>query len=66
MEEPCRRPSLVPGNTPYARTERDVAEILSGLRRYFEYFFGTLGGVAMTPLQLHEKLASSKPAAQQS
>ena len=54
-------PSLVPGNTPYARTERDVAEILSSLRRYFEYFFGTLGGVAMTVvggLQKHRIKAS--------
>lgn len=51
-------PSLVPGNTPYVRSERDLAEFLDRLRRYFEYFFGALGGVTMTPLQLHKKLAS--------
>ncbi len=57
-------PSLVPGNTPYVRTERDLAEFLDRLRRYFDYFFDSLGGVAMTPMQLHEKLASGKPSVQ--
>ena len=57
-------PSLVPGNTPYVRTERDLAEFLDRLRCYFDYFFGVLGGVAMTPMQLHEKLAIGKPGAQ--
>ncbi len=54
-------PSLVPGNTPYVRTERDLAEFLDRLRCYFDYFFGTLGGVTMTPMQLHQKLAGGKP-----
>ncbi len=54
-------PSLVPGNTPYVRTERDLEEFLDRLRCYFDYFFGTLGGVAMTPMQLHQKLAGGRP-----
>ena len=54
-------PSLVPGNTPYVRTERDLEEFLDRLRCYFDYFFGTLGGVAMTAMQLHEKLTGGKP-----
>ena len=57
-------PSLVPGNTPYVRAERDLAEFLDRLRRYFDYFFHTLGGVTMTPMQLHEKLAHGSPGVQ--
>lgn len=57
-------PSLVPGNTPYVRTERDLAEFLDRLRRYFDWFFGTLAGVAMTPLQLRKKLSGARPIAQ--
>jgi hypothetical protein len=57
--------SLVPGNTPYVRTERDLSEFLDRLRRYFDYFFGTLNGVAMTPMKLHEKLASGMSVVQQ-
>ena len=48
--------SLVPGNTPYVQTERDIVEFLDRLRRYFDYFLGELNGVSMTPIQLYDTL----------
>lgn len=37
-------PSLAPGNTPYVRSHRDLGEFLDRLQRYFDYFFGKVGG----------------------
>lgn len=44
-------PSLVPGNTPYVRSDADLARFLDTLDRYFAYFFGERQGITMTPLQ---------------
>ena len=49
-------PSLRPGCTPYVRTERDREKFLDACRRYFEFFQGELGGVSMTPIELHAHL----------
>ncbi len=49
-------PSVAPGFTPYAASEKDVQDLLDTCRRYFEYFLGTLGGVGRTPLELKELL----------
>ncbi|MCW5729140.1 MAG: glycosyltransferase [Alphaproteobacteria bacterium] len=50
-------PSLSPGNTPYVRTERDLKEFITTTERYFRYFLETIGGVAMTPIALYERLS---------
>ncbi|MCZ6571955.1 MAG: polysaccharide deacetylase family protein [Planctomycetota bacterium] len=50
-------PSVVPGHTPYVRTDEDLQAFLDGFRRYFEFFFGELGGVTMTPSELRRHLA---------
>jgi len=42
-------PSLEPGHTPYVRSQRDLAVFLDTIERYFDYFFGELGGRAVTP-----------------
>src|SRR5258708_31377344 len=42
-------PSLVPGNTPYVTTARDLATFLDQLDRYFDFFTGELGGEPATP-----------------
>ena len=42
-------PSLAPGNTPYVRTDRDLQGFLDKFDRYFEYFFGAVGGRGVTP-----------------
>lgn len=49
-------PSVMPGGTPYVRTDAELARFLDKCRRYFEYFFGRLDGEAMTPLELKRKL----------
>jgi hypothetical protein len=41
-------PSVVPGNTPYVRTEGDLQEFLRVLDRYCEYFMTRCGGRAST------------------
>lgn len=49
-------PSVMPGGTPYVRSAADLERFLGKCRRYFEHFFGSLRGVAMTPLQLKAHL----------
>ncbi len=50
-------PSVMPGGTPYVRSDADLARFLSKCRRFFDFFFAHLGGRAMTPLQLKAYLA---------
>ena len=50
-------PSLVPGNTPYVRSDRDLRAFLDWITGYLEFFFGKLGGSASTPAAIH-RLAS--------
>lgn len=47
-------PSLAPGNTPYVRSDADLARFLSDMDRYFDYVLGELGGVAATPMEIYE------------
>jgi hypothetical protein len=42
-------PSVVPGHTPYVRSADDLSTFLDRIERYFEFFFGELGGVPSTP-----------------
>ena len=53
-------PSLVPGNTPYVRNQRELDGFLESLRGYVEFFMEELGGVHMTPLQLSAQCGSVK------
>lgn len=55
-------PSVMPGGTPYVRTPADLEAFLAKCRRYFEHFFATLGGQAMTPVQVRQ-LLERQPAA---
>ncbi|HZS84709.1 MAG TPA: polysaccharide deacetylase family protein [Stellaceae bacterium] len=47
-------PSLAPGNTPYVRTEADLRVFLRRIEQYLDFFFGALGGRALTPLELRD------------
>jgi glycosyltransferase involved in cell wall biosynthesis len=47
-------PSLVPGFTPYVRTSADLERFLGWLDGIYEYFFGELGGMAATPLDVYK------------
>jgi hypothetical protein len=42
-------PSVVPGHTPYVRSQADLDTFLSCIERYFAFFFGEAGGVPSTP-----------------
>ncbi|MDB5379187.1 MAG: hypothetical protein JWR00_3633, partial [Rubritepida sp.] len=37
-------PSLVPGNTPYVRTQQDLARFLAWLDEFYTFFAGEAGG----------------------
>jgi hypothetical protein len=52
-------PSVMPGGTPYVRSQADLVRFLDKCRKYFDFFFGRLNGVAMTPIQLKHALKSS-------
>jgi hypothetical protein len=45
-------PSVMPGGTPYVRSEADLLRFLNKCRQYFTFFFGQLNGVAMTPIDI--------------
>ena len=54
-------PSVVPGHTPYVRSEADLAAFLSTIERYFEFFFGELGGQPSTPERFRQELLGRLP-----
>ncbi len=41
--------SLVAGHTPYVRDESDRRRFVDTIERYFDFFFGAIGGQAATP-----------------
>jgi hypothetical protein len=49
-------PSLDVGHTPYVRSQADLSTLLTAIERYFEFFFGELGGTSSTPEQLRQDL----------
>ncbi|NKB21344.1 MAG: WalW protein [Alphaproteobacteria bacterium] len=49
-------PSLMPGNTPYVRTQRELGAFLDKFERFFDFFFGELGGIPATPLEIRDSL----------
>lgn len=50
-------PSLAPGNTPYVRDEAGLRRFLDTFERYFDHFFGTLGGRATTLTGLYRSIS---------
>ncbi len=42
-------PSLQPGCTPYVQNEAELGRFLDRFERYFDFFFGKIGGRAATP-----------------
>ena len=54
-------PSVMPGGTPYVRSEADLERFLEKCRRYFDFFLRELGGTAMTPLALKDHLTRISP-----
>lgn len=51
-------PTLMPGNTPYTRTEADLAALLGTIDRYLAFFRDELGGSFTTPSALHARLSA--------
>ncbi|HEX4192962.1 MAG TPA: polysaccharide deacetylase family protein [Stellaceae bacterium] len=49
-------PSLLPGSTPYVRTEEDLAQFLERLESYLAWFAGELGGCFTTPVEIKRLL----------
>ncbi len=49
-------PSVEPGHTPYVRSQADLDRFLDMFQRFFDFFFGPLGGVATTPHGLKDEL----------
>jgi phosphatidylinositol alpha-1,6-mannosyltransferase len=50
-------PSLEPGNTPYVRTQEDLAIFLDRLSGYLSFFRDELGGRFMTLSEVHQHLS---------
>ena len=47
-------PSLQPGNLSYVQSDADLRLFLDRFERYFDFFFGEVGGRAVTPLGFRE------------
>lgn len=43
--------SIVAGNTSYVQSQQQLTEFLDRFKRFFDFFFGTLGGAATSPIQ---------------
>jgi phosphatidylinositol alpha-1,6-mannosyltransferase len=56
-------PSLVPGNTPYVRTPRDLAVFLDRLSGFLSFFRDEIGGEFVTVTELRQLLLRTAPAA---
>ena len=54
-------PSLQPGNTPYVRTQRDLAEFLDRISGFLSFFRDELGGVFLSAQELRDQLAAGSP-----
>jgi hypothetical protein len=58
-------PSLAPGNTPYVRDTAQLRSFLRRIEQYLEFFMGEIGGRAVTPFEIKERVlrlaASSDP-----
>ena len=51
-------PTLMPGNTPYTRTEAELAALLRTIDRYLRFFRDELGGRFTTPSDLRARLSA--------
>lgn len=49
-------PSLVPGMTPYVRSEQQLSEFLRTMDRFFAFFRSDLGGRPSDPLEVYDLL----------
>lgn len=50
-------PSLVPGHTPYVRSQKDSEQFMARCRSVFDFFIGECGGRPATPLEVKSMLA---------
>ena len=55
-------PSLAVGYTPYVQSEQDLTGFLDKFERYFDFFFGELGGRAATPAEIRALLPTEQTA----
>lgn len=53
-------PSLAPGNTPYVRSDAELGAFLDRFERYFDYFFGEIGGRTMTAQEIYTTLSAQQ------
>lgn len=53
-------PSLVPGNTPYVRSDEDLRCFLDTVEQFCAIFVGEFGGVPSDPLTVREMLSNSE------
>jgi len=52
-------PSVVPGCTPYVRTQADLGRFLATIERFLEFFMHDLHGVAASLLEFRQELLSA-------
>jgi len=55
-------PSLAPGNTPYVRTEAELARFLATIEQVLTYFRDSLGGRFTTLTQVHARMSAERTA----
>lgn len=53
-------PSLAPGNTPYVRSETDLAHFLATIEEVLRYFRDVLGGCFTTLTAIHARLSAER------
>jgi hypothetical protein len=57
-------PSLVPGNTPYVRTQDDLDRFLLWLEELYEFFTSEIGGLCVSWRDVRSRLLTAVPVSQ--
>jgi hypothetical protein len=53
-------PSMIPGHTPYVRTEADLARLIATVHDYCAWFRDEVGGEFMSLSKLRQALAAQR------
>jgi hypothetical protein len=53
-------PSMIPGHTPYVRTESDLERLIATVHDYCTWFRADVGGEFMSLSQLRQALAAQR------
>jgi hypothetical protein len=52
--------SLIPGNTPYVRSQPDLHRFIGRIEAYLDFFVSEIGGISQTPIELRTAVLAQR------